>query len=164
MSNWRDEARDDAADMVREFMDDIVERLCENNEADTYYSDYSDSYHHETHVDKSYNASEAVELLEDLDEYEETDRGLWDGLNGWRDQLSCVAAYTYGNAVASFFTDLVGEINQDDDLMELCDQWTTATGREEKDEKAEDEAGKQLTPDQITRKMRARIEVICNNF
>ena len=41
---------------------------------------------------------EACEVLTQLDEYEETDSGLWEGLD-MKEALSACAAYTYANAV-----------------------------------------------------------------
>ena len=74
--NYRAEARDDALNMVGEFEEQIAEMLAEKGEASTdINNDYpnGDSYHHETHVDKYYNLQEAAELLNELDEFEETD-------------------------------------------------------------------------------------------
>jgi hypothetical protein len=41
------------------------------------FNDYpgADSYHHETHVDKAYNLTDAASLLEQLSQYEETETG-----------------------------------------------------------------------------------------
>lgn len=121
MSNWLNDARTDAADTANEFIDTIVDEYVDHGEvSDDLLNDYpgGDSYHHETHVDKSYDLSEAAELLEELDDYEETDEGLWQGQKP-REAISTQAAFTYGNAVMSLFRDLVKEINDDDNLQEL---------------------------------------------
>lgn len=111
--NYRNEASDDAADFCENFIDQIVEQIVENGKAsDDYNNDYSDgdSYFHESYVDRSYNLKEAAELLDELDDHEETDSGLWEGQSP-RDAISTQAAFTYGNAVASYFRDLIEEIN-----------------------------------------------------
>jgi hypothetical protein len=114
-TNYREEARDDAKETARNFLEEIVAGLTEWGKAsDDLLNDYpnGDAYHHETHTDKAYSLSEAVELLEALDEYEETDSGLWEGLPP-RDAISAQAAYTYSAAVYSLFTDLIRDINDD---------------------------------------------------
>ena len=111
--NYRNEASDDAADFCENFIDQIVEQIVENGKAsDDYNNDYSDgdSYFNESYVDRSYNLKEAAELLDDLDDHEETDSGLWEGQEP-RDAISTQAAFTYGNAVASYIHDLIEEIN-----------------------------------------------------
>jgi DNA-binding transcriptional MerR regulator len=113
-TNYPLEAENDAKDMVVEFVDQIVEKLMEQGEAsDDLNNDYSngDSYHHETHVDKSYSLLEAAELLDQLSAHEETDSGLWEG-QAPRDAISTQAAYTYGSAVYSEWTDLISTINE----------------------------------------------------
>lgn len=113
MTNYRAEALDDARSTVSEFADEIVEKIMDGGDAsDDLNNDYSngDAYHHESHVDRDYNLREAAELLDDLSDFEETDSGLWEGLEP-RKAIAAQAAYTYGNAVYSNWTDLIGEIN-----------------------------------------------------
>jgi hypothetical protein len=112
-TNYRTDARDDAAEMADNFIDEIVEQLADKGEAsDDYNNDYpgGDSYHHETHVDRSYNVKESIELLDQLSDYEETDSGLWEGQEP-EEVFGTKAAYTYGAAVSSFFGSLIEEIN-----------------------------------------------------
>lgn len=126
MSNYLEYAQSDAADMAENFLDEIVESFIDNDgEASTdLLNDYSgaDSYHHETHVDRSYSLQEAAELLDELNSYEETDEGLWQGQQP-RDAISTQAAYTYGNAVYSLWRDIIQTINDDPDLSELMDSY-----------------------------------------
>lgn len=108
--NYRNEASDDAADFAENFLDQIIEQIVENGKAsDDFRNDYSDgdSYFYESYVDRGYSLKEAAELL---DELEETDSGLWEGQSP-RDAISTQAAFTYGNAVASFIHYLIEEIN-----------------------------------------------------
>lgn len=113
MASYRDEAEQDAIEMVLEFETDIIDQILEDGEAsDDLFNDYDngDSYHHETHVDKSYDLTEAAAILDQLGEHTETDYGLWDGLEP-RQAISAQAAYTYGNAVMSYWSDMIGTIN-----------------------------------------------------
>lgn len=148
-TNYAKEAEDDAKMMVVEFSDQIVEKLIDDGEAsDDLNNDYSngDSYHHESHVDRSYTLLEAAKLLDQLSQFEETDRGLWEGQEP-REAVVTQAAYTYGSAVYSEWTDFIKTINEDarevlddfagrkdtleDELVALDaeeggDDWTTA--------------------------------------
>lgn len=111
--NYRNKASDDAADFCENFIGQIVEQIVENGKAsDDYNNDYTDgnSYFHESYVDRSYDLEEAAALLDDLDDHEETDSGLWEGQSP-RDAISTQAAFTYGNAVASYIHDLIKGIN-----------------------------------------------------
>lgn len=111
-TDYRKKADSDAADAVENFMDEIVEALMDSGEAPRDITEYSESYHHETHVDRSYSLIEAAHLLDDLNDYEETDEGLWEG-QAPRDAVVAQAAWTYGNAVYSIFTKYLEDINSD---------------------------------------------------
>lgn len=113
--NYLADARSDAAEMAASFADEIVEQITDDGEASTdLYNDYhnADAYHHENHVDRSYDLIEAAALLDQLDDYEETDHGLWDGLEPRR-AIGAQAAYTYGNAVYALWREIIEEINAD---------------------------------------------------
>ena len=113
MSDYRSEAVDDARDTVSEFKDTILEQLLEDGEASKdLLNDYpnGDAYHHESHVDKWYNLTDAAELIDQLSEHEETDSGLWEGQQP-KEAIGTCAAFTYGNAVYSEWTDLIDELN-----------------------------------------------------
>ena len=113
-TNYHKEAESDAASMVQEFEDQIIEQLIDKGEAsDDYNNDYDggDEYHHQSHVDKAYSLLEAANLLDQLDRYEETDSGLWQGLKP-REAISAQAAYTYGNAVGDVWRDFIKKINE----------------------------------------------------
>lgn len=107
-------AEEDAKMLVTDyFMNEIIEQLMENGEAsDDYNNDYSngDGIFHDEIVDRDYSTEEAIELLNDLREYEETDSGLWEG-ESWDRALATIAAFTYGNAVYDEWTKLIEEIN-----------------------------------------------------
>lgn len=118
--SYREEAKECAQDMALEFLDEIVENILDTQGASLHYADYSngDEYHHESHIDRDYNLTEAAEILDELYQYEETDSGLWQGLEPRR-AVCWQAAYTFSNAVASFFQHLIKEINDDQELNEL---------------------------------------------
>lgn len=114
MSNYYNDAKDDAREAVREFLDEIVDEIIDGENANTahrWINDFSDSYHHETHVDRDYNLLEAAELLSELREYEADDPGLWQGQEP-RQAIATMAAFTYGNAVNRMFNDLMEDISQ----------------------------------------------------
>jgi uncharacterized membrane-anchored protein YhcB (DUF1043 family) len=122
-TDYRVDASSDAADFVENFIDEVVEQLIDEGEAsDDFLNDYpnGDSYHHESHVDKSYNLTEAAAVLDELRDYEETDSGLWEGLAP-REAILAQAAYTYGAAVYFKAQDIIKAINSDDDLEELLE-------------------------------------------
>lgn len=113
-ANYRDEAKGDALDTVKEFRDEILDQLKDDGEAsDDLLNDYcnGDAYHHESHVDRDYDLSESAEVLDQLSEYEETDSGLWEGLEPRR-AIAAQAAYTYGNAVYAYWRENIEEINE----------------------------------------------------
>ena len=110
-------AEEDAKMLVTDyFIHEIIEQLMENGEAsDDYNNDYSngDGIFHEAIVDRDYSSNDAIELLDDLREFEEDDYGLWEGLS-WDRALATIAAFTYGNAVYDKWTKLIEEINEID--------------------------------------------------
>lgn len=148
-TNYRKEAEEDARNMVEEFIDEIVEKLIGDGEASNdYNNDYShgDSYHHETHVDRSYTLLEAAQLLDQLDDYEETDRGLWEGQEPRR-AVETQAAFTYGNAVGSMWAKLIENIN--DNAKEILEDFASEKDHLEsqKEELEAEEGGEDWTED-----------------
>ena len=122
-TDYTAECESDAKEMVKYFVDQIVEQLIETGSASNdYNNDYAgvDEYHHQSHVDKEYDLTEAAQILDDLSDHEETDSGLWEGLEP-RKAISCQAAFTYGNAVSSAWNDLIEKINDDDDITKAVE-------------------------------------------
>jgi len=119
-TDYFDKASEAAADAAKNFEEQIREQLLENGEAETDLTNrvYSESYHHETHNDLHYTLAEAVKLLGDLDHYEASDSGLWEG-QGAQESIKTMAAYTFGYAVHDRFKDLIEEINSAFDLDEF---------------------------------------------
>ena len=114
-TNYRQEAEDDAANLVLEyFMDEIIDQIVDNGEASAdINNDYAngDDIFHETIVDRSYHMTEAAELLSQLYRYVEEDSGLWEGETDVDRIAEIQAAYTYGNAVWDEFDTLIMNIN-----------------------------------------------------
>lgn len=150
--SYRQDAASDAAETVHNFADEILEQLLDKGEAsDDLLNDYpsGDSWHHESHIDKSYNLQEAAELLDDLSDYEETDSGLWEGLEP-RQAITAQAAYTYGSAVYSEWRDLIEKINNEaGNIINEYDEKIAEAKKREWDEDATDEEIKE-NPDVAT--------------
>lgn len=137
--DYRQKAEEDARDTVSEYQDEILEKLIEDGKAsDDLLNDYGngDAYHHESHVDKFYSLLDAAELIDQLSEHEETDSGLWDGQQP-KEAIGTCAAFTYGNAVYSEWTDLIDEINGEAETI-IDDYDDQISNVEEELEKATD--------------------------
>lgn len=116
---------DDAKEFLNEFIDQVIEQLLEDGEVSSdVNNDYDggDSYFHDSFVgNKSYSLSEAAAVLEEYDDYEETDSGLWEGLAP-REAVEAQAVYTYSNAVRGAITEIVDEINSSDEVTKILDK------------------------------------------
>lgn len=116
--SYLEQAKDDAKEMANYFIDEIAEQFIEDGKVS---DDIDDSYHHETHIDKSYDLQESAEILDDLSNYEEEDEGLWEGQKP-KEAIATQAAYTYGNAVIDCYQKLIENINDDTELCNLYDE------------------------------------------
>lgn len=119
VENYLANAESDAKETVDNFKDEIVEQLLDSGKAsDDLLNDYDggDAWHHESHVDKWYSLHDAAAVLDQLDEFEETDSGLWEG-QGMKEALSTCAAFTYGNAVYNEWRKLIERINEEADTI-----------------------------------------------
>ena len=136
--SYLSKAKSDAQDTAINFLDEIVEHLLQTGGeiSDDLNNDYEngDAYHHENHVDKWYGLLEAANLLDELSEYEETDNGLWEGQEP-RKAIATQAAYTYGQAVWSLWSDLVKEIMADGDLADLMADYAVADTNDDEESK-----------------------------
>jgi hypothetical protein len=114
MAGYIQSAVDDAKEFAQHLLEQIIEQLVDGGEAsDDYNNDYlgADRYFNESYVDRSYSLQESAELLHELRDFEETDNGLWEGLQP-EDAIASKAVYTYGNAVGMIFRSLIEEINE----------------------------------------------------
>jgi len=152
MSNYQSKAESDARETVGEFKDTILEQLEEKGEASKdLHNDYpsGDAWHHESHVDKWYSLTDAAELIEELSQHEETDSGLWEGQQP-KEAIGTCAAFTYGNAVLSEWSNLIDEINREaETIIEDYDEQINdaETAEEEEDEDYEGESAEALRTD-----------------
>lgn len=109
MSTYREDAQNTAKDFVAEHLkEDIIENLMRDFKTPDGLYNYpgKDEYTYQ-YSDTEYQPKEAVQLLEDLDDFEDSLGEQGD----WRDVLSSTAAYTYRNAVVHFINELLEEIN-----------------------------------------------------
>lgn len=113
------DASNDADKTVRHFADEILEQLLNDGKAsDDLLNDYPNGYswHHESHVDKDYNLHDAADVLDQFSDHEETNSGLWGGLEPRR-AVAAMAAYTYGNAVYNEWREKIEQINQEAEMI-----------------------------------------------
>lgn len=120
--SWWDKALSDAKDAIDYFEDEIATMLVDDEEASSDIYDYpnGDEYHHERHTDRGYSLLDAAELITELDEFEETDTGLWQDCD-LETSISTKAAFTYGSAVMGAFDEIIKKINSRwaDELNEI---------------------------------------------
>ena len=184
-TNYRKEAADDAASTVQNFADEILQMLVDDGKAsDDLMNDYpnGDAWHHESHVDRWYNLTDAAELIDQLSQFEETDSGLWGGQQP-KEAIGTCAAFTYGNAVYSEWNDLIEKINEEadtiisdfadeeetleSDIADLNDQADAAENEEEAEVYRHDAEAKQTELDNLPEKkkeaLRAMIEEQADN-
>ena len=129
MSNYDNQAREAARDFVEEDMlEYLVDRAAEGSPLPKFLGEYPergydfDSSLFERVSDTWYQPADAVEVMEDLSEFDASDEGLCEGVKSWRDLLNCTAGWTYIHAVESYvnrvLSDLKDEVEsreQDDD-------------------------------------------------
>jgi len=110
--DWNAEALEDAWDMVDNFFDEILEQAVTEPVSNDLFNDYSggDEYHYENHQPQL-DLLEAAEVLDQLDDYEETDWGLWD-IREPKEAVCTQASYTFGNAVMHHWGEIIKEINE----------------------------------------------------
>lgn len=119
----------DAQDIISNYIEEIAKMLIDDGEASTdLYNDYrnmdaniseSDSYGH--------NPSDAIEIIDELSEFEEEDSGLWEGCSDYSEILNAIAHYTYTNAVYHEIESMIESINDtidSDTITKIEDQIT----------------------------------------
>ncbi len=133
MSYYDDEARSSASNTVAHFLDEIVESYLDKGKAsnDLFNFYHGDRYHHEYNLDVDYSLVESAEILEEISQHKETDRGLWEGLEPEK-AIKAQAAYTYGNAIMYHWKNIIKEINDDETLQELYEKFLDAKSSSKK--------------------------------
>ena len=119
----------DAQDIISDYIEEIAEMLIDTGEASTdLYNDYDGMDSNILESDDYYrNPTDAIEVIEDLSEFEDDDNGLWDGSTNYRDILNTIAHYTYTNALYHEIESMIESINDtidDDTITEIEDQIT----------------------------------------
>lgn len=114
---YRDEVDEEARNFLIENEEMFVKAL--QNDADFDYNDIDDldAYWHESIVDRAYTVADAEYILDNC-ENEETDSGIWEGLD-YRDEMSARAAFSYSNDVWFACATLYDEIKER--MQELID-------------------------------------------
>lgn len=126
--SWDDRVGWAVKDIVKNHFDQILEALI--NEVDLYK--LADKWECFNDCRPSWLSPErAIELLNDLNEHEETDEGLWQNA-AWDDALNIKAIYTYSNALISETGKMLDEIQ--DAVDDLKTDSEDLTEQEYKDE------------------------------
>ena len=115
--DWNAETLENAWDMVQNFFEEILEQAVTEPVSNDLYDDYKsgDSYQYENNQ-PDMDLLEAAEVLDQLEDYEETDWGLWDRSEP-KEAVCTQASYTFGNAVMHHWGEIIKEIN------EFLDKW-----------------------------------------
>jgi hypothetical protein len=92
--DYEKDVEEDAYQFLIEHADDFKDALRDCVEFDRNDIRCLDDDWHYAIVDRGYSPADAVYILDHC-ENEETDSGLWEGLDDWRDQLSARAAWSY---------------------------------------------------------------------
>ena len=106
--DYEREVEKDAKEFLSEYADEVIELLKDSEEelSDELYDNLNE------HLDRSYTPEDAIFVLENS-ENEETDSGLWEGVNDWREELNIRAAYTYINDVRSEIDDIYKQMYEE---------------------------------------------------
>lgn len=123
IGKYREKAANDARVIARvNLFDEIVaETMKRKGPTDkVFITDYPSGYLHTPEAPRL-SLWEACDLLVELDEFEETDSGNWKGKNT-REALVISAGLTYRNAVNTYFTKIIDQIN--DVLGNMTIPWT----------------------------------------
>lgn len=103
----------DAKDILSDYIDEIAEMLIDDGKASTdLYNDYDGMDSRISESDDYWRRpDEAIEVIDELSEFEEEDRGLWEGSSDYSDILNAIAHYTYTNALYAEIESMIESIN-----------------------------------------------------
>lgn len=113
MGHFRDSVNEDAMLWFEHFDNEMLEQFMEYGEISTdLRNDYhnGDSFIHNYYTDNYFDLNESAQILDELSEFEETDWGLWQGLQP-EEAISAKAAYTYSNAVYWRIVEIIEQVN-----------------------------------------------------
>lgn len=145
MPRYLEAAKSDAKDAARYWLQEICEQITGTGSAsdDMNSYQYGESYLHERVTSSVTSLADADELLDALEQYEETDAGLWAGENPRAAVLS-QAEFTHQNAVRSLWQDLVREINDESDIDDARQAAVKAQAAVEEGRDDDEEAGERV--------------------
>jgi hypothetical protein len=112
MLRYRELSLIDAIEMVLAILPTILAHFDNWGDAsdDLRHYDGAESYVEKHFLNKHYSVSEAIRILQELEQHKENDKRLWMGMDA-EDAISVQAAHTYLNAVEFYFRKIIGEIN-----------------------------------------------------
>lgn len=124
MGRWKEEAMQDAKNIVGEEAEDICERLVryagQINRRKGSLDENLDRGVNELYGHEPGSLAAAAEMLDDLSDFEETDSGLFMVKGDIRKSLEACACFTYQNAVRHHIGKVLDAIEEDAALAELC--------------------------------------------
>lgn len=107
---WREQVENEANDIINRHANLIIEYAIDNDEIDGDINSYPPMIRDARENEVGWlQPSEAIELLDELYEHEETDSDLYD-MGDYRDMLSSKAEFTYRNALYAEISDKLEHI------------------------------------------------------
>lgn len=121
---WMDRASQEAKDIMKYYLDDIVDNMVTSTCLDLRDNQLDSKLN--THLNENYNYKEftfqeSCEILEELEDFEETDKGVFMAKNDMKQSFKKCAVYTYQNVVKDQIGELVTKINSDFDIQEMAE-------------------------------------------
>jgi len=146
--DYQKDIEEDVKDFIANQEEMIKEAIIEGSDWDLNDIRGLDEAFHEDITDRVYTPEDAVYILENC-ENEESDSGIWEGLNNWRDELSARAAYSYSNDVWFALEEQYNELKEEFDR-----QWSevpepSQNAEEDWEEKAKESIASQIIKDYL---------------
>jgi hypothetical protein len=119
---WQEIVENEANDIIRRHTDLIIEYAIDNDEIDNDINSYQPMIRNVRESEVGWlQPDEAIELLEELYEHEETDSGKYEN-DDYRDMLAAKSAFTYRNALYAEINDQLERIAYEvEDIIEEVD-------------------------------------------
>lgn len=163
MGEFTDLAEREVKEYIEEYISIVSNGLLDDGRASDDINEYGsgEAYYAEYILDRDYQPREAVELIEELSNDEETDESTWSGVKGIRGILSAIASRTYGNRFLRLFGEKIEEINSIDvDFAkeEVIEELTNEDGYETESPSFNQEKWEEENDKRIISALRDRIE------
>jgi len=158
--DYQRDVEKDASDFILEHKDMFKEAIKEGKDFDLNDIEGLDSAFHENITDRGYTPEDAIYILENC-ENEETDSGIWEGRDDWREELSARAAYSYSNDVWVAIENIYNELKEDFDAqyIEASDEIKTIAKKDDDDDKENDDALKDDIAAQVIKDYAAQFTI-----